>query len=75
MAAQIPVERLKPKWRLSNHLNMDNLSLTPRRKGRNKAARTKKEVTFDPSVMRDGDISSHFCTFVVVNMQCHNPAL
>jgi hypothetical protein len=39
---------------------MDNLSLTPRRKGRNKEAKIRNKVTFDPSVMRNGDISSYF---------------
>jgi hypothetical protein len=55
---------------------MDNLSLTPRRKGRNKTVKEKKkEVVFDPSVAKDGDVSSYFCIFVAPNTKCHNPAL
>jgi len=75
-AAQSLIDRLKPKWKPSNRLNVDNLSLTPRRKGRNKEAKAKnKDVTFDPSVTRDGDISSYFRIFVTPNVKCINPAL
>jgi ribonuclease HI len=55
---------------------MDNLSLTPRRKNKNKEARDKNgEITFDPSVTREGDLSSHFRIFIEPNAICHNPAL
>jgi hypothetical protein len=57
--AQDIIERLKPKWRPSAHENIDGLSLTPGRKLRNKDARTQNQkVAFDPSVVRDGDLSS-----------------
>ena len=55
---------------------MDNLSLTTRRKKKNKEAKDKDgEVTFDPSIAREGDLSSYFRIFMKVGAICHNPAL
>ncbi|KIM85019.1 hypothetical protein PILCRDRAFT_817857 [Piloderma croceum F 1598] len=55
---------------------MDSLSLTPGRKEKNKEARDKDgEVTFDPSITREGDLGSYFKIFVKPDTRCHNPAL
>ena len=75
-AAQAIIERLKPKWRPSARENMDGLSLTPGRKLRNKDARThNQEVTFDPTIAREGDLHSYFRIFTQPTTVCHNPAL
>ena len=55
---------------------MDSLFLTPGRKEKNKEARDKDgEVTFDPSIAQEGNMSSYFRIFVKPNTICHNPAL
>jgi hypothetical protein len=33
------------------------------------------KLTFNPSIAREGDMSSYFCIFVEPNTICHNPVL
>ena len=76
--AQEIIDRLKPKWRPSAHenKNIDGLSLMQRRKLRNRDARMQNgEVTFDPMIARDGELSSYFWIFTQPNAVCHNLAL
>ena len=50
--------------------------MTTRRKKKNKEAKDKDgEVTFDPSIAREGDLSSYFQIFMKAGTICHNPAL
>jgi exonuclease III len=75
-AAQDLISRLKPKWRPSHRQNMDDLSLTPRRKKRNADAKNNgTDITFDPAIVQEGDLNAYFRIFTEPNALCQNPAL
>jgi hypothetical protein len=69
--------RIKPKWNpLRNNLNIDGLSLTPRRKKANEDARTKgSQQIFNPSIKNEGNLEAYFRVFVDPSAICHDPAL
>jgi len=69
--------RIKPKWNpLSNNLNADGLSLTPRRKKANEDAWIHgSPQVFNPSIKNEGDLEIYFRVFVDPAAVCHDPAL